>query len=71
MGLIISKNGRGIIGFSDKSRGRGKEMGPRTLNLTELIRWTDRKAGMSEGVKARIEYADRSRAKTDGTITHI
>lgn len=60
MGLVISKNERGIIGFSDKSRGRAREMGLQTLHQTELIRWTDRKLGLREGVKARIEYADTS-----------
>lgn len=60
MGLVISKNERGIIGFSDKSRGRGREMGLQTLHQTELIRWTDRKLGLREGVKARIEYVNTS-----------
>lgn len=55
MGLVISKNEQGIIGFSDKSRGRGREMGLQTLRQTELIRWTDRKLGLTEG-----EYANTS-----------
>lgn len=39
------------------------------MNQMEPIGWTDRKLSLSEHVKAGIEYADTSQAKTDGTIT--
>lgn len=56
--------------FGDKSRGRAKEIRPQTLNQMELIGRTDRKLSeLSEPVKAGIEYADTSQARTDGTIT--
>lgn len=48
--LVISKNESGIIGFSHKSRGRARQIGPQMLSQTELIRWTDRKVNLSEDV---------------------